>query len=1339
MTDTLPQYNFTEVDFDPFEENREIEKIVTINEPQREIWLSCAMGGEAANLAYNESISLDLKGEFNFEYFKQAFTKVVQRHEALRSSVSENGESLIIYKDINFTFELDDLSISLKPQNTVNEFVQAQMAKPFNLQKGPLFKVFVHKLANDHHYFTLIIHHLVGDGWSLGVIAEHLSLVYNAYIAGLPPVLNDGPQISTYAEEQAQFYNSEEFKQVENFWLDIYKDNVPVLDFPVDNPRPSTRTYESKRFDQKFSHELIEQIKLTGAKAGCSLVNTLLSAFEIFLYQQTKQNDIVVGLPTAGQAATGNFELVGHCVNLLPLRTFIDPKTSFTDYLKIRKTVFLDKQDHQMFSFGQLIQKLNLKRDPSRIPLVPIVFNVDMGMSNAVDFTGLTYKLISNPRVCETFEIFLNITGSKDDFTLEWSYNTNLFKDATIADLSDQFKQLVIKLTCNPLVTAEELLTEGESKWKLQLAKWNETDVDYPKSSNIFTLINNAAVKYPNKVAISFKEETLTYARLVELSDKLAGYLVSKNVKTGDIIGLVADRSIEMLVSLIGILKAGAAYLPIDPEYPADRIAFMLDDARTKLVLVSKAHSGQFNKNITELIIEDTWPEIIKAETKKPAVAVTGDDLAYVLYTSGSTGKPKGVQIKHHNMINFLASLQEKPGISSNDRMLALTTISFDVAGMEIFLPLANGAEIILSEREAAKDAQMLIDIIEEKKVTIMSATPSSWLMLVDSAWVKKYPIKVWTAGEALSKELADALLQRCDELWNLYGPTETTVISILKQIHATDDVITIGWPINNTQIYICDEQNQPVQQGKIGEILIGGDGVAEGYLNRPELTSERFIPDIFSQKPGATLYKTGDLGKFGNNGDIQYLGRADNQIKIRGFRIEPGEIETILAAQQNIKQALVIAREDNPTDIRLVAYVLLKQPTTDTKALIDDWKEALKAALPSFMVPSAFVILDAYPLTPNNKVDKKALPKPQYVSTHNGQSVVPKTKNEELVAAIWSTLLDIKDINIDDDFFEIGGHSMLAVKMMGEIQKATGQRFPLSILLKNSTVAKLANRIQSAEDEEESWETLVPIKTSGTKTPIYLIHGGGLNILLFKSISKYFDDDQPVYGLQAYGLFNDTDIPKTIEEAASRHIVELLKSNPNGPYALAGYSLGGYIAFEMAKQLKAMGKEIKLLGVIDTYAGSDMSKLDTLDRASKKIVRQFHKIPFFARSFFNNPAETINYQLLILKRKLQTTFSPDLVISKEVLTPREMDIYKIYDNAYDTYVLTPVDLPIVLFRVQKRLYYLDDMVYLGWDKLTTQGIKTYEVPGDHKTFLYAPNDEKFARVMQSVLSSTDN
>ena len=624
--------------------------------------------------------------------------------------------------------------------------------------------------------------------------------------------------------------------------------------------------------------------------------------------------------------------------------------------------------------------------------------------------------------------------------------------------------------------------------------------------------------------------------------------------------------------------------------------------------------------------METLLAEIETYPKTAPDVPISGHDLAYILYTSGSTGQPKGVLIEHRNLVNLLYSMITLPGITPDDVLLAVTTVSFDIAGLELYLPLLVGATLVLADTETTKDGHALLLAIDEQQISIIQATPATYKLILAAGWEKRFALKILCCGEPLSKDLAQKLTARCDSLWNMYGPTETTIYSTGKQILATDEIITIGRPIHNTQVYILDEHLNPVPEGIVGEIYIAGDGVARGYLNRPELTQEKFLPNPFALLPGQTMYRTGDLGKFMADGEIHCLGRIDQQVKIRGYRIELGEIEHALVTQEGIKDAVVMAREDRPGDQRLVAYLVANPPLANGAFMeqVPVWRRKLNEILPAYMVPSDFVRLAQLPITPNGKIDRKALPQPDAMRGMNGVAAEPATDVQKRMTGIWAEVLGVEKVGIDQDFFELGGHSMIAVQMMMRLEKETGKRLPLSTLLTYPTVRKLAQLVE-AEAKPLAWKSLVPIKPQGNKVPIYIIHGIGLNLLNFSSLVTYMDAEQPIYGLQALGLDGIDEPLDNMDAIAAYYISEVLQQNPSGPYAIAGYSFGGYVALEMARQLKAMGKEVKMLVMFDTNAQASDSgqKQSTLSWLGRKLLRQFPKLLWFTRSLVQYPMST--------------------------------------------------------------------------------------------------------------------
>lgn len=1332
-------YETNPVEFDPFA-GPEIELIAVATESQTEIWASCLIGDSEASCAFNECFTLVLTGSLNKDAMFKALQEVVNMHQALRMSFSADGVNTCVYKTVKL--EVDFHDISAKKAEQQDGYIKAHnkqyVLTPFDLINGPLFKTSLFKLSDNEHYLTFVVHHIVCDGWSIGIMMQDMSKLYSAYAKGEFINLPKAPLFSDYATAETALEKSSEYKEIERYWLEQFDGSEHTLNIPVDFPRPAMRTYKSHREDYTLNSNLADEVKKLGKSTGSSFVTTLLAAFEVFLHQLTGQDEIIVGLPAAGQPATDNFRLVGHCVNLLALRSFPKGDISFKAYLKQRRSDVLDAYDHQLYTFGSLLKKLNITRDASRVPLVPVMFNIDMGLDNDVDFYGLKHRLVSNPREFENFELFLNIAGHEEAPTLEWSYNTQLFKAATIKRMMDGFEFLLNELVKQPEVLIKNIPVLNAEEITSQLTVWNNTKYPYPMYTPVHKLFSEKAATIPDKTAITFGEQNITYKQLNEQANQLARILIKNGVQKTDCVAFALDRSVEMIVSLLAIMKTGAVYIPLDPQFPLNRINYMLEDSKAVVLLTSLKYKGVYESGAKELILEDEWQTLADYDTAEPEVEVDGNNLVYILYTSGSTGNPKGVQIAHQNMVNFLISMQREPGITAADKLLAVTTISFDIAGLEIFLPLITGAEMILADSATAKDGRALLDIIKKEHVTIMQATPYTWRIMLEAGWSEKNPVKVICGGEALPQELAQKLVTRASSLWNVYGPTETTVWSTIKHITADDATISIGRPINNTSIYILDKFSKPLAPGVAGEIYIGGDGVAKGYLNRPELTAEKFIDDPFTGIPGAKMYRTGDLGKYMHNGELECLGRIDAQVKIRGYRIETGEIEFQLAKEKDIKEAVVIARPDQFGVDKLVAFIVLdlEHLTAATSAMqVQAWKDSLKKSLPDYMVPDNFITVPAMPLTPNGKVDRKALAKHGAVITEEVHIyVAPRTDIEKLLASIWTEYLGVKKIGVHDNFFELGGHSLIAVKVMGRIEKETGKRLPLASLFESPTVEKLAQLFEPGKSI--TWDSLVPIKPKGNKMPLYMVHGAGLNVLLFNTLAMNMSPDQPVYGLQAKGLDGIDEPLDKIEDIAAHYISAIIEQNPSGPYALAGYSFGGIIAFEMARQLEALGKEVKMLAMFDTYA----YRSPQYDPAPVKLYKKgkfFIKRFFYTFTFSNGFRYTIVNTGTNIKRRF-IRYYWNLKYGKNQTQAgifgysNKVDVMNEY--AEKNYQLKPYDIVVDVFRAENRTFYMDDFENLGWKPYAKKGVHIHKIPGEHNTIFKAPNDKIFASILQKCL-----
>ncbi|NEO86255.1 MAG: amino acid adenylation domain-containing protein [Spirulina sp. SIO3F2] len=1119
----------TVINFDPFALG-ELAKTAPTTASQKEIWLSVQMGTEGS-CAYNESSTLSLSGELDFMLFDAAIQRLIQRHEALRTTFTPDGDRMCVADALRIEHPLVDLSDLNAPeqQAQIQAIKQQAVTEPFDLEKGPLFRVQTLKLAAQEHQVILTAHHIICDGWSWGVLLPELGEIYTALVNGTEPELEAVTQLSDYAFLLESEVDSPEMVATLDYWRSLYAENIPVLDFPSDRPRPPLRSFAAAREDWDLSADLISAVKKLGAKRKCSFMTTLLSAFEVFLYRITGQTDIPLGVFAAGQAAVGEFCLVGHCVNTLPLRSQVDPNCSFNNYLSTRNSQILDAYDHQQFTFGDLVKNLSMARDPSRIPLIPIIFNIDQGLPpDQMPFEGLTIAQTTNPRAFENFEMFINATELNGVVTLECQYSTALFDASTIRQRLAEFQTLLEGMVANPDQPLHSLPLLPTSEM-VQLQQWNQTAVEFPHDRCIHHLIEAQATQTPEAIAIQFNTEQLTYQALNQKANQLAGYLQAQGVQTEQLVGLCCDRSLEMMVGLLGILKAGATYVPIDPAYPRDRIAWMLEDAQISLLLTQAHLQSELPETSAQIIrLDADWEAIAAVQSGIANITsdATATNLAYVIYTSGSTGKPKGVQLQHQSVVNFLTTMREKPGLNADDMLLAVTTLSFDIAVLELFLPLTVGATVLLASRDQARDGNALLQILQTAGVTAMQATPTTWSMLLATGWQGSKNLKVLCGGEALPPTLAAQLTSKVKELWNMYGPTETTIWSAVSAIAAQTETITIGQPIANTQLYVLDANLQQLPIGVPGELYIGGSGLARGYINRPDLTAERFVPNPLA--PNERIYRTGDLAKWRPDGRVECLGRVDYQVKVRGFRIELGEIEAVLAQHPDVKEAVVVVREDQPGEKVLCGY-FAPVPGIEPEAYnrLADIREFLRSQLPDYMVPTQFMVLAALPLTPNGKVDRKALPKPDIAGQIATNYTAPRTDVECQIADIWAEVLGLEQVGIHDNFFDLGGYSLLAVQIVARVRQNLNVEILLPQLFELPTIAALAKRIEALRwaaqditapaDQDEGDEVAEALPTERTSSETTL--DDLLQTLQQQSVQLWLEGDRLRYHTASKGL----------------------------------------------------------------------------------------------------------------------------------------------------------------------------------------------------------------------------
>jgi len=1050
------------VDYDPFAGST-LERVLPATAPQREVWLAATLE-PAASLAYNESASLRLQGELNVAALQEALQQLANRHEALRATFSHDGEELYIAAYSALPCPVRDVTWLGADERELDiaATLQRAVTTPFDLESGPLFRAELLHLAPQDHLLILTAHHIVCDGWSFGVIVRDLAALYTQQV-GAGAELAPADAFSDFALNEASHAQSEAGREAEAYWLARFAHATPSLDLPTDHPRPRQRSFTSLREDLTLPAELISAVKRMGATQGASLYATLLCAFGLLLQRLSGQDEVVIGIPSAGQAAGGHDALVGHCVNVLPLHVAIDLSTAFTTSLKQVRGDLLDAFDHQKYTLGSLLARLALPRDPGRLPLVSVLFNLDQALDErTVTFPGLSFEFAGNPRAFENFELFVNAVQVNGGLRLECQYNTDLFDEYTIRAWLDAYATLLRHAATEPDTAGDALsLVSGPAAGQLQSLQ--PVCTAYPAQQLAHQYFEAQVDRVPSRTAIANGDDPWSYAQLDARANRIAQVLRDRGVSHGSLVGLSLSRGPDMVAALLAVLKSGAGYVPLDPGFPPERLSFMAEDASLAALIVDDELSSTLTFDAAKVLSLRRDAAAIAAASAerlpRDELSATPESVAYLIYTSGSTGKPKGVRVPHGATANFLSSMQREPGIAENDRLVAVTTLSFDIAFLELMLPLSVGAAIVLASYDDVRDGAALRRLVERSDATMMQATPAGWRILLESGWPGRTGFKAIAGGEPLPLDLAETLLERCGELWNAYGPTETTVWSTLWRVEHPREGISIGLPIANTTVYILDERGALCPLGMPGEIYIGGDGVTLGYLHRPELNAERFLPDPFACN-AARMYRTGDRGRWMASGLLEHRGRLDFQVKIRGYRIELGEIETALTDLPEVSRAVVMAREDRPGDVRLVAY-LVPSPGADLEHT--DLCPRLRQRLPDYMVPQHLMALEAIPLLPNGKIDRKSLPPPPIssVAAHRERQV-PQSETEHRVAAAMETVLALPELDVNDNFFALGGHSLLAAQLTARLNREFNIALSFRTLFDAPTIASLAAEIDT-------------------------------------------------------------------------------------------------------------------------------------------------------------------------------------------------------------------------------------------------------------------------------------
>ncbi|MFM0639045.1 amino acid adenylation domain-containing protein [Paraburkholderia metrosideri] len=1315
---------------------------------QQRLWFLAQLD-PAASVAYHIPVGIQLTGRLDRAVLRATLDRIVARHEILRTTFAagENGRPYQIiatgHQDFSLTqHDLRALDEAAR-QAQLDALTHEEARTPFDLARGPLIRGRLLQLADDRHVLLLTQHHIISDGWSLNVLIQEVSALYSALRQGLPDPLPDlAIQYVDYTAWQHRWLDGPMRASQLDFWREHLRDAPTLLELPADRPRAPVQSYRGRSVHLTLPAPLANGLRALAQRHGATLFMALLAGWSVLLSRLSGQPDVVIGTPVANRQRAEFESLMGFFVNTLALRVSVADDPSVAGLMARVRRFMLDAYAHQDVPFEQVVEAVQPARSLGHNPLFQAMLALNNTTAHSLNLPDLALSAYDVPRTTTQCDLTLSLTETADGITGQLEYSSDLFDATTIERLAAQFQVLLQAMTDDETQHVSRLPLLGAAERERILVSFNRTERAFPQEALIHQLFEQQARLQPDAIAVIHETHALRYGELNERANRIAHHLIGLGLRPDDRVAICVERSIDMVAGLLGILKAGACYVPLDPSYPAERLAHMLRDSAPAALLTQCALRNALPAHDAPLLLLDD-PDTAALLHASPAhdpdprvLGLSSRNLAYVIYTSGSTGMPKGVMVEHRSVLNLWQALEkalfdEIPGVARVGQNAAL---SFD-ASVQTFLQLLSGRTMVLFPQTIRLDSAAFLDYLSRNEVEVFDCTPSQLAFLIRDGVIGAgafNPKAVLVGGEAIDSELWQRLSALTStRVYNLYGPTECTVDATLDRVQALGERPSIGRPLANTQVYILDAQGQPVPVGVSGEIHIGGVGLARGYLGQPELTAQRFIADPFSSDPHARLYKSGDLGRWLPDGTIEYLGRNDFQVKLRGFRIELGEIESRLRACPGVRDALVIAREDQPGDKRLVAYLLAHQ---DAELAAAGLRDQLAAGLPDYMVPSAFVTLDTFPLTPNGKLDRRALPAPDLDSVVTREYAAPQGEIELAVAQIWQTLLGLERVGRHDDFFELGGHSLLAVQLASRLRQELGVEIALRELFAQPTLGRFSSTVAERLRSALSRPNLVAIRSHGDKPPIFFVHAIEGEVGYVRELATHLDQSQPVYALAATGLLEGEAPLTSIPAMAARYLAAIRDVQLHGPYRLAGWSAGGTIAYEMAQQLIGADEGVAFLGLIDTRSDYSADRAPK-PRTERPGATQAEMLTDLVSSVIDSQAFTAvpqagdaDLDARLLRCQATGAIPADIDIA---ILRRHLALRHSTKSALLEYLPQPMSIDMHLFtaddedRSEPRL---------GWAAL--QGIRLRHIPvgGTHHSMVTKPHAKRLAETIEQSL-----
>nr|WP_244239402.1 non-ribosomal peptide synthetase [Corallococcus carmarthensis] len=1300
---------------------------------QQRLWLLDQLQPEDAS--YNLPAALQLSGHLDVEALRRAFESLVARHEALRTTFHEHqGQpTQRIQAPTGWTLPLTDLSAlpDAQREEEARKLADEEARRPFHLATGPLLRSALVRLREDSHMLLVTMHHIVSDGWSMGVLVREIISLYAAFHDGKAPHLTPLPvQYADFATWQRDWLQGEVLDAQIHYWKQQLSGAPAALELPTDRPRPPVQSHRGATVEVRIPTEVAHALKTLAGREGATPFMVLLAAFQVLLSRYSAQDDISVGSPIAGRTQAETEGLIGFFVNTLVLRAQLNPRSTFRELLaKVRGTTFA-AFEHQHLPFEKLVEAVQPTRDMSRSPLFQAMFVLQNTPTEALRLPGLSFQALPLEAHFSKFDLSLALQEVQAGLAGTLEYATDLFDAATIQRMAGHFGVLLEAIAAKPDTRLGDLPLLTSSERQQLLVEWNPETALAIRDPSIPAMVEAQVHRTPDAIAVITPERQLTYRELDAKANQLAHRLRGLGVGPEVRVGLCVERTEDLLIGALGILKAGGAYVPLDPSYPRERLGWLLEDAQGPALVAHSHLLSALPETSATPVYLDSDAELAKQPTTALAVDIHPGHLAYLIYTSGSTGRPKGVAISHGNAVSFLHWALATFSAEELKGTLAATSLNFDLSVFELFAPLSSGGAVVV-----ARNALHLAELPTASHVTLVNTVPSAMAQLLRLNAVPPGVRVINLAGEALPETLAKQVyaVPTVQKLFNLYGPSEDTTYSTASLV-GRDEVPLIGRPLPATRAYVLDASLQPVPVGVAGELYLAGEGQARGYLLRPELTAERFVPEPYGP-PGGRMYRTGDRVRYRIDGRLEYLGRIDFQVKVRGFRIELGEIEAALRRIPGLKDAVVVAKGE-AADKRLVAYVT---PKANASLEVEALRAHLRQGLPEYMVPATFMVLDALPLNSNGKVDRKALPEPDAHTTKAKDFVAPRDALEMQLARIWEDVLGVRSVGVRSSFFELGGHSLLAVRMLASIRERLGLSLPLSVLFQQPTVEQLA---QVLRDDSQAWTPLVPLERgeSGHR-PFFLVHPGGGNVLAYSELARRLGPALPVYGLQSRGL-DGRPVAESIEEMATLYIEAIRTVQPHGPYQLGGWSLGGVIAYEMARRLREAGEAVGLLALIDAHVpGLTQPSAQDARFSSEARVRI---------AFAQTTATAFGQELSVSAEALAQGDDDAMLehLFQEGLRARILDahsgpaqlraLFRVFQAnllAQEKYVPQPYDGTALLLSASEAATELPR--HRGWERLIRGGLEVHDVPGSHHELLQDPHLGLIVEQLRVLLART--